>query len=264
MSRFSFSARKFKRLLRKPKFLKARKKILEFQKFSAIWFIATSGTSGISQPGTDDLEKLAKLFRALTSLAYQSLRRWLSWVVLWSSKFFTFVTALWSGVWPYLSPYFGFLIFASLALLIFRRKVSRTSQELRNWIEKRWPRYGCSMIVFLLFLLIYSLVIVVTDIPPLPVRRMVRYSIFKMAGLFRDSSELSLKEPVPITPITGTGGGKSSGQAGTLIFLSVLSVLFLRYLLSQFHRQVLKDLPFGEFLIELYEHDMENAINSPS
>ena len=264
MSRFSFSARKLKRLLRKPKFLKTRKKILEFQKFSAIWFIGTSGISGTSQPGTDDPEKLAKLFQIFTSLANQYLRRWLSWVVLWSSKFFTFLTGLWTALWPYLSPYFGFLIFTSLALLIFHRKVSQTSQQLRDWIEKRWPRYGCSVIVFLVFLLIYSLVMLVTDIPPLPVRRMVRYSISKMAGLFRDSSELSLKEPVPITPITGTGGGKSSGQAGTLIFLSVLSVLFLRHLLSQFHRQVLKDLPFGEFLIELYEHDMENAINSAS
>jgi hypothetical protein len=238
--------RRIKRLLRKPKFLKTRKKILEFQKFSAICFIGTS------QPVTDDPHALAKLFQMLTSLANEYFKKLLTWVLLWSSKFFTFLT----GLWPALSPYFGFVIFLSLALLIFRKKVSQTSRDILDWIKKHWPRYGCGVIVFLG---IFLLVILVTDIPPLPVMKVVRYCISKISAIFQDSSELSLENPVPIT-----GEAKSSGQGRTLIFLSVISVLFLRYLLNQFHRKVLEDLPFGEILIELYEHDMESRIDSPN
>ncbi len=109
----------------------------------------------------------------------------------------------------------------------------------------------------ILVLVIYLLLIAVTDLPSLPVTKPIKYLISKVSAIFQSSSELSPEKPVLMIKEP-----KYNGEGNKLIFLSVITVLFLRYLLVRYKHEVFKYLPFEEILIEMYENDMENSPNS--
>lgn len=51
---------------------------------------------------------------------------------------------------------------------------------------------------------------------------------------------------------------KYNGKRNKLIFFSVITFLFLRYLLDKYKRKLFEDIPFGEILIQMYDNDMNN------
>ena len=233
--------RRIKSLLKKPKFFLAKREILKFQKFSVICFIGNS--SSIS----GDKRELAELFQRAVILANKYSQEFLNWLLSWFSK----ITALFKNHGLFIL--FGVSI--SLALLIFREQVKKTNNSIMSWLKKKfkWPTIGCSVIVILV---IYLLLIAVTDLPPLPVTKIIRYFISqvkKVSAIFQSSPE---------KPVIMTDESKYNGERNKLIFLSVITVLFLRYLLGKYKRKLFEDIPFGEILIEMYDNDMKNSPNS--
>ena len=89
-------------------------------------------------------------------------------------------------------------------------------------------------------LVIYLLLIAVTDLPPLPVIKIIRYFISKVSAIFKSSSELSPEKPGIITDEP-----KYNGEGNKLM-------------VGKFKRKMLEDIPFGEIIIEMYENDMKD------
>ena len=114
-----------------------------------------------------------------------------------------------------------------------------------KWLEEnfKWPLVGCGTIIGLIIVL---LVILVTDFPPLPLKKTILALISKLSARLKSSSGLS---PEMISE------SKPQNERNTVIFLSVVTFFFLRYLLDQYKRKVFEDLPFGEILFELYKTD---------
>lgn len=142
-----------------------------------------------------------------------------------------------------------------MALLIFRQQLRKTTRSIRAWLKRKfkWLAVGCSVIIILA---IYLLLILVTDVPSLPIVKAAKYVVSKISAIFQSSAELSPTESVPIKM---TDKPKYNGERNKLIFLSVLTVLFLKYLLITYKRKVFEEIPFGEILIEMYDEDIENS-----
>lgn len=149
--------------------------------------------------------------------------------------------------------YILFGVGISLALLIFPEQLRRTNNSIMAWLKKKfkWTAVGCLVIAVLV---IYLLLIAVTDLPALPLTKLIRYLITKVSAIFQSSSELSLEKSVRMT-----NEPKYNGERNKVIYLSVITVLFLRYLLIRYKRKLFKEIPFGEILSEMYDNDMKNS-----
>lgn len=242
--------RRIKRLLQKPKFLKRKREIIKFQKFSVICFIGNSLTISDGKP------KLAELFQTAVSLANKYFQKFLNWILSLSFKVSVHLLALLKNLFKNHASFILFGVTISLALLFFRQQIMQMNNSIMSWLKKKfkWPVMGCSVIVILA---IYFLLIAVTDLPPLPATKIIRYFISKVSAIFQSYSKLS-----PEKPVIMTNEPKYNGERSKLIFLSVITILFFRYLLGQYKRKLFEDIPFGEILIEMYDNDMKDCPDS--
>jgi hypothetical protein len=218
--------RRIKRLLRKPKFLKVKTTIFEFQKFHAICFI------GISKDIDNEKQGIYELFRMGTSLAAEHFYKFLDWFFSWFPK----VTGPLISLFKNNRYLIIFGIGISFSLLIFREQMKIINNSVLSWLKEKFKGtgIGCSII---LILLIYLCLICVTDLPVLPLRKIIRYFIFK---------------------ISKSNDGREKGQ---LILFSVITVLFTRYLLVEYKHRWFESLPFGGILREMYQKDMKKRLS---
>jgi hypothetical protein len=246
--------RRIKRLFRKSKVSKAGlRKVRKLQKFSMICFIANS------QDVPNDNRSLPSLFFYATEIAAKYFHEILTWLMVWGSKIPNWLIF-------FLKTNKSFLMFGTtmaIALFIFRGQLKETRVSIRLWIHKylKMPLLGCSFIIILLIIL---LLISSTDLSPIPLkqllsylRKIVYYPIVKIYDFVQNSSELDYDKTTIVTD-----NSKYGGENGKMVFLSIVTIFFLRYLLGEYKRKVFDDFPFGKFLIEIYEADMKNPPRS--
>jgi len=241
--------RRIKRLLRKPKFLKVKTTIFEFQKFHAICFI------GISKDIDNEKQGIYELFRMGTSLAAEHFYKFLDWFFSWFPK----VTGPLISLFKNNRYLIIFGIGISFSLLIFREQMKIINNSVLSWLKEKFKGtgIGCSII---LILLIYLCLICVTDLPVLPLRKIIRYFIFKISAFVRNYPELSPQEPVGMTSKI-TSKSNDGREKGQLILFSVITVLFTRYLLVEYKHRWFESLPFGGILREMYQKDMKKRLS---
>jgi len=228
--------RRLKRWLRRPKSLKARKELLELQKFFLICFIGN--TTEIERPDPSAVE----LFRWGMNIFATYWQKFVAWLLKWFPR----VT------WPIIRAFRNNAYFAlsmgglAVALWVFQEQIRQAKESTGNWLK---DHIGWWLMLVLILLSIF-LIMLVTDIPPIPVKKTILWLIGNISGRLRSSSGLSsemMSEPKP-----------PNERNKAIVFLLTTCVV-LRYLLKQYKRKVFEDLPFGNLLFKVYEqYEEEN------
>jgi hypothetical protein len=230
--------RRINRLFSRPKSVRLKTQILKFQKFSLICYIGNS---------TDvNPEKRKQLFSLAVAMASEYFHKFLNWLLAQASALSSLLFSFFKD--QELFMFFGVAI--SVALLLFRGEVIKMKNSFFSFLERKTKGLGCSLLILLL-ILIYLFLTMVTDLPVVPLKKTIGALISRI-DTFVQNSEFSLEEPI----IT-TYEPKYKGEKGKFVFLSLITVVFLRYLVHSYKYKLFHQLPFGNALIEIYENDMK-------
>ena len=241
--------RRIQRFIQKLKCLKAKQQIQEFQKFSIICFI------GNSQSSVEDKQGLAELFKAFVNLANKSFHEFINWIM----TIFPAVTGAVVSFFKNKPSYIIFGVALSVALIIFRTSLTNTGDKILNWFISAYKQnqVGCSSIILLA---IYCLLMLVTDLPRIPIKALILYIIRFLNDLSKQVSSWfqSLKNTTELsTELTNElkPNNNANSERNTMVTLFIITVVVLRYAVTVYKSQVFEKIPFGDVLIEIFKYD---------
>jgi hypothetical protein len=218
------------------------------ERFSVVCFFANS------KDMSPEKQELYRYFVNVANSAYQYFNEFLTW--LWSCL---------SGASGFIFSYFRnntslilFGVTIALALLIFGHEIQKAGNSILAWFKKtfKWVMPGCSVIIILI---IYLLLISVTDLPYIPLAGTFRYYFSKIYTFTMNYFELNPEKSFVVNDITIDQKSRYIGERGKLILFSVFTVMFLRYLYVEYERKLFDKLPLGKILFKLYKLDMEKT-----
>jgi hypothetical protein len=230
--------RRFQRLLKKPKFLKAKQEMIKFQKFSTICAVAAVPVSG--EEGWVKLflmmsQEAWRLFLIIGDLILQSLKK--------------FGTFLMKRLMQH--PYFSlFAVFASCALLLFNHLATKFGRKLQ-WYDRL-----LIIVLALVATLLLSLVIQTEALKTIIewFKKILIQIIMGLRSLIRlldshtqDEDLVSISKPK-----------SSKGEdLKVFVFFSVITAITTKSLLQLFKRKVVGDGPLTTELINILDLDID-------
>ncbi|MGK0449139.1 MAG: hypothetical protein ACJA2M_002942 [Polaribacter sp.] len=130
-----------------------------------------------------------------------------------------------------------------------------------SWLNKTFKRArpGCSVLIILI---IYLLLMSLTDSPYIPLLRMVRYYFSKIYTFIMNYFKLNPEKSFIVNDIIVNEKSQYISERGKFIFFSVFTAIWLRYLFIEYERKVFDELPLGKILFKLYKLDMEKPHSS--
>ena len=256
--------RLFKRFItrsaKSKKFQKLQGKVKEFQKFSMICFIGNPKTYVLDKKLIDaffttfgnlvsqSCTTVADFFRAFVNLATHCFNVFVDWV----GKFFPAVTGIAISFFKKNPHYIIFGVAISMLLMYFRSQVAKTSAKILNWFISIFEKYQIGCLTILL-LTIYGFLMIVTDLPRLPIRAIIASIIKLIMNIYKTISSW-LNNPSKLSTEVGPESN-FNGERNSMIILFVLAVMIMKYALIAFESEVFETLPFGDVLVEVYKYD---------
>lgn len=247
MNKVKNLGRRIRRLFRKSQFSK-------FQKFSLICFVGNSQNPPTNKnkanPTSFDPKDVGTLFRSFVGAAIYYLNQLIHWFSRTVPQLANTITLWLKAYMP--NQYILFTIAVSLALLVF----SKHAISFRRWVKSffkqlRWAQLGIFWSIFLLF---YLLLMGVTDLPRIPLLEIIQYliTLFRsvISKLWKHSPESGSKKPVS-NPHHESGTSTSTSY----LVLFVIYSIFLRYLYKCLQYKMVEDIPYGRYLIEIYNNE---------
>ena len=230
--------RRFQRLMKNRKVLKAEQEMIKFQKVSTICAVAAVPVSGE--------EGLVKLFLMMSQEAWRLFLKIGDLILQSLKKFGTYVMKLLMQ-----HPYFSlFAVFASCALLLFNHLATKFGRKLQ-WYDRL-----LIIILALLATLLLS-VAIKTEALKTIIEWLKKILIRIILGL-RSLISLLDSHTQDKDPISRSKPKSSKGEdLKVFVFFSVITAITTRCLLQLFKRKVLGDGPLATKLINILELDID-------
>lgn len=224
--------RRVQRFIQKPKFLKAKQEIIEFQKFSIIYAVGNSALP------ISEKEGFVKLFLMMVGEAWKLFVKIGGLIIKFLKIRATFLIKFLMK-YPYLNT---FAVYVSCALLLL------------NYLAKKFKRklgwYDRLLIIILSLLATWLMSIVIkaeafkTIIEWLKsILIQIILNLRNFNSLIDSSTQDRVDKPKPA----------KADDFKVFVFFAVLTALTTRYLLSAFKRKVVGDGPFTDEIIKILE-----------
>ena len=239
--------KRFRRLIKKPKFLKAKQEIVKFQKFSMICMV---GNPAISQDLPISKEEgLVKLFWTMLGQAWDLFIKLGGLMIEWSKNCSVSLIKLIIKHKFFL----GFATFASCALLLFNHLATKFGRKLK-WYDR--------LITFILILLALLLLYIIIKVEALQtivnwlksILIQLILILHKLTSLIESHTHtqkiVEIKKPKP----------SKTREFEMFIFFSFITAITTGYLLSLFKRKVVGDGPFSDIIVQIIEIDLNDYL----
>lgn len=231
MSKFRKIRRRLECLLKKPKFFKKRKELLKYQTFCAICFIGNS-------PNTMNHKQTVS--QALVNCMNASVFCWKQFIE-WIKKKSITISSATMPMWA--------LSFAAICYLLldrFNKKCDKETNNLKDFLK------NLKLLNIILFLIIYWFLLMITDIPTIPVMKLLHYLYDIISNLITESAK---SNPVLNSFSTSKEVGLTYSSKNKYFFIVGLIGLkiFIDFLTERFEQKLMESLPCGNILYKLYE-----------
>lgn len=230
--------RRFQRLMKNRKVLKAEQEMIKFQKFSTICAVAAVPVSGE--------EGLVKLFLMMSQEAWRLFLKIGDFILQSLKKFGTFLMKL-----ILQHPYFSlFAVFTSCALLLFNHLATKFGRKLQ-WYDR------LLIIVLALLATLLLSVVIKTEALKTIIEWLKKILIQIIMGLRSLTSLLdSHMQDKDLVSISKPKSSKGE-DLKVFVFFSVITAITTRCLLELFKRKVVGDGPLTTEIINILELDID-------
>lgn len=241
--------RRINRFFKKPKFLKIKKELLQFYKYSLIYSV------GNSEIHLNRDEGIVHLFKMCVTAAWNFFMKLGRLFIKFFKKSGTFLAKNWmTHRW-----FVAYVVFASCALLILQRLARKFGRKLN------WYHVGGLIILCLGIIGGFAGLIKMEAFKTIGewIKSILLALLIVLKNLTSFLNKLLNKHSADLEPISGLKPShdlepkpSKAGEFKTFVFFSILTVLTTRFLLIRFKRKLVGESPLTDIMIEILDYDI--------